>query len=67
MTQRQIGSATTRPCPTCGKQLELVTQPDNSVNTEVCADCYPQTVKAAVAKQVPTRVVGTDVQEVPKS
>lgn len=59
MSGREKGVAS-QPCPECGADLKVVTQPDGGVSTEACGSCYPaaKTEKASAQSRT-TRERGT--------
>ena len=63
MAGREKGVAT-QPCPECGAELNVVTQPDGGLSTETCGNCFPSaTPEKASAEPKPSRERGT-TQEV---
>lgn len=67
MSGREKGVAS-QPCPECGSDLKVVTQPDGGVSTEACGNCYPaaKTEKASAQSRT-TRERGTTATSTEKT
>jgi len=48
--EREVG-VESADCPTCGKKLATVDQPDGSVAVEACSKCHKAPTKKAIREQ----------------
>jgi hypothetical protein len=61
MVEREKGVATA-PCPSCGTDLNAVSQPDGATAYEVCPKCYSQPKPETAAQKRTPRETGTTVE-----